>query len=442
MNDTGDGVANLLGARILIVEDEPAHAEAMQRSLKSAHWTNVEVVETLRDFRTRSVEIPPAIALIDLNLPDGRATELFIHPAAESKFPLIVMTSHSDVKTVIEVMKGGAFDYFIKSQEAFQDLPHNLLRIQREWNLLHEHAEFVNEINAIYEMSLDMICIANMNGYFIQVNPACQSILGYTPEEFCSKPFIEYVHPEDQAATLDEVKSLASGQRTFSFHNRYLTKSGSYCWLEWSATISRNGDRIYCVARDATEKKAAEEKIHQLAFYDALTLLPNRRLLTEHIHHAMTAATRTQEFASVLFIDLDNFKTLNDTQGHNVGDLLLIEVAKRLLNCVREMDTVARLGGDEYVVLLECLSKNGDDAAAQAILVGEKIREELAKPYNLDGLEHYSSASIGISLFRGEEIKLDDLLKHADTAMYQAKESGRNALRFFDPNMQSGLDLR
>lgn len=427
---------------VLIVEDEPAHAEAIQRVLAAAGWSNFEVVETLHDYRARCIEAPPDIALIDLNLPDGRATELLVRPAEQGAFPLIIMTSHGDEETVLEVIKAGAFDYFVKSQQAFVDLPRNVTRILREWTLLRERTDLLNETKAIYELSMDLICITDLNGHFLRLNPSFQRTLGFTTEELLSEPILHFVHPDDRAATLSEFKSLYDGQRSSGFSHRFLTKTGAYCWLEWNASRAALGDFVYAVARDITERKKAEEHIHHLAYYDALTRLPNRRLLTDRLRHAMAVSVRSKEYVALLFIDLDNFKMLNDTQGHNVGDLLLIEVAERLQACVRDVDTVARLGGDEFVVMVGGLSENLDQATNQATLVGEKIRVAITQQYNLNGLIHHSSASIGISLFSGEATTLDNLLKHADTAMYQAKDAGRNVLRFFDPKMQAELESR
>jgi diguanylate cyclase (GGDEF)-like protein/PAS domain S-box-containing protein len=193
---------------------------------------------------------------------------------------------------------------------------------------------------------------------------------------------------------------------------------------------------------DLTERNKADELIHSLAFYDPLTNLPNRRLLTDRLHQAMASSTRNQQQGALLFLDLDNFKNLNDTQGHDIGDLLLIEVTHRLQACVREGDTIARFGGDEFVLILEGLSAEVTEAAAQAEIIGEKIRTVLAKPFILNGLEHHCSASIGINLFIDHPGNTDELLKQADVAMYQAKQAGRNAIRFFDPAMQAVLDAR
>jgi diguanylate cyclase (GGDEF)-like protein len=189
-------------------------------------------------------------------------------------------------------------------------------------------------------------------------------------------------------------------------------------------------------------RKQAVDEIEHLAFYDPLTGLPNRRLLLDRLQHALAASARHDNHGAVLFIDLDNFKTLNDSMGHNVGDLLLVEVANRLQACVREGDTVARLGGDEFVVILGDLDEESALAAAQTEAVADKMLTAIRQPYLLRDYEYHNSTSIGISLFRNQETTVDELLKRADTAMYQAKSAGRNTLRFYDPVMQAALEAR
>ncbi|WP_170228233.1 putative bifunctional diguanylate cyclase/phosphodiesterase [Denitratisoma oestradiolicum] len=193
---------------------------------------------------------------------------------------------------------------------------------------------------------------------------------------------------------------------------------------------------------DITERKAAEEKILNLAFYDTLTALPNRRLLMERLGHAIAKRTRIASHGALLFLDLDNFKALNDTQGHQVGDELLVEVAGRLTACVREADTVARLGGDEFIVLLDDLDEPGEHAAIQAQVVAEKILVSLNRPYLLSTGQFHCSTSIGIVLFVDPTTPPDTLLSRADTAMYAAKKGGKNTFRFFDPAMQHALEHR
>ncbi len=193
---------------------------------------------------------------------------------------------------------------------------------------------------------------------------------------------------------------------------------------------------------DITERKAAESEIRNLAFYDVLTGLPNRRLLMDRLGQALLLSVHHQRNGALLYLDLDNFKDLNDTLGHGKGDQLLKQVAQRLLLCVREGDTVARLGGDEFVVMLQDLSDEAPTAAAQAGQVGEKILDRLNQPYLLTDTTHRSTPSMGVTLFGDKPELPDDLLRRADLAMYQAKAAGRNTLRFFDAHMQTAVTLR
>lgn len=191
------------------------------------------------------------------------------------------------------------------------------------------------------------------------------------------------------------------------------------------------------VGRDISARKADEARIERLAFFDVLTELPNRRLLMDRLKQALVASGRQKSTGAVLLIDLDNFKDLNDTQGHDVGDLLLKQVAQRLMASVREADTVARLGGDEFVVLLQDIDGGVEGATLLAERVGKKIANEIGQVYLLGGQEHHSTASIGVTLFMNNLQTLDELLKQADLALYESKACGRNTLRFFDPNMQA-----
>ena len=223
-------------------------------------------------------------------------------------------------------------------------------------------------------------------------------------------------------------------------------RDGSTIEVEGRWTLVRGDDgqpqSILAINTDIRQRKASEREIQRLAFYDALTGLPNRMLLMDRIGQALANAQRRQQGGALLFIDLDNFKTLNDTLGHDQGDLLLQQVAQRLNTCVRSVDTVARLGGDEFVVMLEELSAKPHELALHARSVGEKILTMLAVPYALAGYQYRSTPSIGIAPFTSELTSVGELLKQADLAMYQAKTAGRNTLRFFDPDMQAVVTAR
>jgi diguanylate cyclase (GGDEF)-like protein len=199
---------------------------------------------------------------------------------------------------------------------------------------------------------------------------------------------------------------------------------------------------LVIVYHDVTDIRLASVEIEKLAFYDSLTHLPNRRLLIDRLEQAMASSGRTGRQGALLFVDLDHFKTLNDTLGHDIGDMLLQQVAKRLESCVREGDTVARLGGDEFVVMLANLSEKAVEAANQVEIVAQKILHALNQAYRLAAHDYRSTPSIGVTLFRGHQSAIDELLKQADIAMYQAKRAGRNTVRMFDPAMQAAITAR
>jgi diguanylate cyclase (GGDEF)-like protein/PAS domain S-box-containing protein len=215
-------------------------------------------------------------------------------------------------------------------------------------------------------------------------------------------------------------------------------------WLSITSVKDNNGVVTHYVGihSDITARKKAETEIHNLAFYDVLTKLPNRRFLLDKIEQAQIVSVRSNQYGALLFLDMDRFKTLNDTMGHDHGDMFLVEVAKRMRQCVREVDTVARIGGDEFVVLMEEVGLNADDVSQRVAVLAEKIRSVLSIPYQLKKQEHLSSPSIGVTLYKGRNVSVDTLLKQADMAMYQAKDSGRNTVRFFDPSMQETVEAR
>jgi len=292
----------------------------------------------------------------------------------------------------------------------------------------------------------DAILITDAHSNIVRVNQAFTDVTGYSQEEVLGK----------------NPKLMSSGHHDKVFYTemwQQLLHTGSWAgeifdkrkngqiypkWLTISAVRNERLETTHYVAifSDITVRKQAEDEIHNLAFYDSLTKLPNRRLFMDRFRAALTISVRRDDYGAVLFIDLDRFKTLNDTLGHDYGDLLLIDVAARIKSCVREMDTVARLGGDEFVVLIEGVSKSQEDTSHNIGLIAEEIRETLTQPYKLKHHVHHSSPSIGISLYRGNENTVDELIQQADMAMYQAKKSGRNALRFFDPVMQENVSSR
>ena len=309
-----------------------------------------------------------------------------------------------------------------------------------------KHIEEQLRIAATVFESNEGMLVTDANQVIIRGNRAFTLISGYTTEEVIGK-------------TQSMFNSGRQDDKFFSRMWETIRNTGSWQGEVWNRrksgeifpeflTITAVKDPSGIVTnyvttfQDITKSKAAEDEIKNLAFNDPLTHLPNRRLLTDRLQQAISSCIRTGKEAALLFIDLDNFKTLNDTLGHDIGDLLLQQVAQRLGTCVREVDTVARLGGDEFVVILEDLSGLTIEAAAQTKVVGEKILSTLNLPYQLSKHECHNTPSIGVTLFNGDNVAIDELFKQADIAMYQAKKAGRNSLRFFDPQMQESINAR
>ncbi|MDP1610172.1 MAG: EAL domain-containing protein [Sulfuritalea sp.] len=283
--------------------------------------------------------------------------------------------------------------------------------------------------------------ITDAASVILRVNRAFSEITGYSAEEAVGQtPKLLGSGRHDAAFFAAMMESIErSGTWQGEIWNR--RKSGEVFpeWLTITAVKDQQGALTHYVSTltDITSRKTAENEIRHLAFYDPLTRLPNRRLLLDRLRQAVASSSRSELHGALLFIDLDNFKTLNDTRGHEMGDMLLQQVALRLTACVRACDTVARLGGDEFVVMLEDLNEDPQESAARARIVGEKILAALNQTYQLAANAYRSTPSIGITLFANHQGNIDDLLKRADLAMYQAKAAGRNTLRFFDPAMQA-----
>ncbi len=290
------------------------------------------------------------------------------------------------------------------------------------------------------------IVIADRDQRILRVNSAFTRLTGYSAEEVIGKtPALLSSGRQDRAFYRSMWQTI---QRDKYWQGEIWNrrKDGVVYpeWLTITAVTDTDGEVTHYIGvfTDITLRKAADEQIHQLAFYDPLTHLPNRSLLRDRLQQALKHSAHHKNHGAILFIDLDNFKILNDTRGHDIGDQLLVAVGKRFGACVRSGDTIARLGGDEFVVMLDDLSEDAQYAATAAQEVGGKILASINRPFHLHGFEYHCSASIGICLFCDEGMSMDDLLKHADTAMYQAKSSGRNVYRFFDPAMQHELEMR
>jgi diguanylate cyclase (GGDEF)-like protein/PAS domain S-box-containing protein len=301
--------------------------------------------------------------------------------------------------------------------------------------------ESETHLQAIIENEPECIKVIDAEGLLVQMNPA--GLAMFQAESLArvkGTPVIELVAPEHREAYMDMHKKVIAGEEA-KLEFAVIGFQGEQRMLETHAVpMKAGGETVHlAITRDITQRKQMEEQVRQLAFHDSLTNLPNRRLLIDRLNQSMSASKRSGRYCALIFLDLDNFKTLNDTHGHEAGDLLLIEVARRLTSSVRQIDTVSRFGGDEFAILLGELMADKGESVKESGIIAEKIRIKLAEPYELpirqDGntvakVEHRGSASIGVVPFRDHEFDQEDILRWADTAMYQAKDFGRNTIVF------------
>ncbi len=329
--------------------------------------------------------------------------------------------------------------------------------LDRMLDALEQQKKLIHESEAKYRFLADNISdviwiLDPKMRQWIYVSPSITRLLGYSVEELMQQPMEKTLTSQSSADVQGWLRergelflSGKDGDHIYLDEVEYRRRDGSTVWCEVTTHFAKNeSDEMILlgVMRNITERKKAEEQIRNLAFYDTLTQLPNRRLLQDRFSLVISACKRNNRYAAVMFIDLDNFKPLNDEHGHNVGDILLVEVAHRIVSCVREVDTVARFGGDEFVVMLSELDTDKDASMAQAGVVAEKIRQSLGEVYRLTVLqegkseprivEHHCTASIGVVVFNDHGVTQEDLIRLADAAMYQAKASGRNRVYFAD----------
>ncbi|GAB5605504.1 diguanylate cyclase domain-containing protein [Sideroxyarcus sp. TK5] len=328
--------------------------------------------------------------------------------------------------------------------------------LDRMLDAIEKQKHLVSESEAKYRFLADnisdVIWVLNLRtNHWEYMSPSVHKLLGYSAEEVMPMLLEKTLAP----ASLEKVRqwieersqAFLSEQSSVNYTEEIeqIRRDGSTVWTEITAHFAYNlqGDLIVLgLTRDISERKKAEEQIRNLAFYDPLTQLPNRRLLLDRFGLVIAACKRSKRYAALMFIDLDNFKPLNDEHGHDVGDLLLVEVAQRMSDCVREVDTVARFGGDEFVVMLNELSTDREVSMQRASDIAEKIRQRLGEPYQLRVarergeplmVEHRCTASLGVVLFDRHCSSSEDLLRLADDAMYQAKQGGRNQVRYLEP---------
>ncbi len=321
--------------------------------------------------------------------------------------------------------------------------------------LVEERTRALQDSEALYRLltedTMDVLWKTDSNFFITYISPADERLRGYKAEEVIGHHVFELFTDQGIAIVTEAMRKRREAEQNgtrlgfLTFEAPHRCKDGRLIWGEVFSKPERDSrgtiTGYHGITREITERKQMQDQVRELAFYDTLTNLPNRRMLTDRLSQALAASKRSGCYGALMFVDLDNFKSLNDKHGHFVGDLLLIEAAHRLKRCVREMDTVARFGGDEFVVMLGELNTDKAKSTLRAEVVAEKIRRALSGAYLLkikrEGkanvtVEHRCSASIGLVLFAENEASQDDILKWADKAMYKAKEAGRNAIRLHE----------
>ncbi len=291
-----------------------------------------------------------------------------------------------------------------------------------------------------------MLMIDAEDGSIVHANQAAASFYGYSIAQMSTMNIAQINTQSAEQVAEERALALHQTRNFFIFQHRLADGQSRTVEVHSSPMQVDGRTLLFSIVHDITERKYLEGLMQELAFYDQLTTLPNRRLLLDRLRMALATCARTRRYGALMFLDLDNFKSLNDLHGHEVGDQMLIEVAHRIVDCIREQDSAARFGGDEFVVMIEDLSDELSEAVTQAEIVAEKIRANLALPYVLlregEPVTHRCSSSIGVTVFRDHDETVEQLLKWTDMAMYKAKDAGRNVIRFFDPEMQSAIETR
>jgi diguanylate cyclase (GGDEF)-like protein len=410
---------------VLLIEDDAVDEMATLRTVSREGLPyRVQVTRSIAEARGALAERDFDVILADYELRDGTSFDLM---DAFGDQVVIFVTGAWDEAVAARALRLGVHDYLIKDAAGkyLRLLSYRVetaLRQRRSERALRDSEA---RLQAILDNAPASISACDLSGRLILSNRH-HALLAAAPDApRLPCPLADAPQESEEALT----------HQDGSLHTYHTVRFA----MPDAIGVNR---AVGAISVDITERKRAEQQVHNLAYFDALTGLPNRRMLLDRLRQAFATSARHGNHGAVFFIDLDHFKALNDTLGHDHGDMLLVDVAQRLLACVRGEDTVARIGGDEFVVMAVSLAESNAAAAAQAMAVGEKIVAAISRPYQWGVHTHSVTPSIGVSLFHGRELALEEVIKRADLAMYQAKASGRGTLRFFDPLMQAAQDKR
>ncbi|HEU0264138.1 MAG TPA: diguanylate cyclase [Geobacterales bacterium] len=425
-------------ARILYMEDDPGLARLLQKQLQRKGY-EVDIAENGEVGLGQLAEHSYDLLLVDYHMPVLGGIEVIGKLAEHGcDIPTIMVTGNGNEKVAVEALKLGATDYIVKDVDMgyLELLPMVIEQVMSKQQMVRERQQMLRDLReneeryrGLVELSPDGIAI-HVQGRFVFVNEAGAKLLGCrAPEELLGKQVSDVVHPDYHQIVDERLRLMESNARAVPWLEERLIRldgSGIHVELAGVPFVYQGQKALQVIIRDITERKLAEERLEYLAHYDTLTGLPNRMLFFDRFTQATAQARRYGHMMALLFLDLDRFKIINDTLGHDAGDEVLIEVANRLKHCLRKSDSVARMGGDEFTLILSKISTVEDTT-----VVANKIITSLSAPFILAGEEHTIGASIGGSIFPNDGDDSESLLKKADIAMYRAKEEGRNTFRLY-----------
>lgn len=440
-----------VGPVVLVIDDEPSARTLARTALEQAELTVVEA-NNGRDALLTFKEVRPDLVLLDVLMPDmdgfTTCTELRKLPGGD-RIPILIVTALDDIDAIRRAYEAGATDFITKPTNRLI-LSHRVRYLLRASQVVHKlamseaHLARAQHLAQVGSWEWDII----KNSLYVS-KQVCR-IFGIPPQEFVGtyEAFLQSIHPGIRAVIQQSLDERVTEGKPYNLDQRIVLLDGSerIVHVQAEATLDKTGTAVSVTGtiHDVTDRKEAEEKIHHLAYYDSLTGLPNRVLFRDRATQALKQAKRQESSVAALFLDLDRFKLINDTLGHTVGDVLLQRVAERLTECVRQSDSVgrqvnaetppdlARQGGDEFTVLLT----NINDVQSTAV-VARRILTSLAKPFQLDSQEIFITVSIGIACYPLDAENAETLLQYADTAMYHAKEEGRNNYQFYSQSMNA-----
>jgi len=429
--------------RILCMEDDPGLALLVQRNLQRKGYVidvAVDGEEGLKMVENNHYEL----LLVDYNMPFCGGIDV-IHALSQKglSIPVIMVTGQGNEEVAVEALKMGAADYLVKDMELkyLELLPVVIDRAIHQQQLVKERKQMIEAVREseeryrrVVELSPEGIAI-HVEGKFVFINPAGMKFLGIMKQEqIIGKPFSAFVHPDFRELADERTRLMEKEGDAPWIEGKFVRLDGTEFDVETAGVAFSYGGKaaIQIIFRDTTEEKAVKERLKQLALYDTLTGLPNRSLFFDRMGQLLVLAKRNQYVLALLYMDLDHFKHINDTLGHEVGDLLLAEAGKRMKGCTRGADTVARMGGDEFIGICGRITAAGD-----AAVVAQKIVAALSEPFLLKGQVCSVGASIGISVYPNDGDDVETLLHKADTAMYHVKALERGGYRFYSELAQT-----